>query len=184
MDSYDQAVQSLEDLSGKSIYYNNPLSGMAGGKEQYGTLEALEFAKMNNFFNSAEAQKARDFEERMSNTAYSRAAKDLESLGFSPISLFSSANSASTPSGVAASSSNSPGNKSGGSNNMLLDMVKTIGLLVLGGAKLGATQTMAASKNALTEALANRKNAVTQALAVENNLTKLDVARILKGLRR
>lgn len=48
---------------------------------------------------SFEAQKQRDFEERMSNTAYKRAAAQLRELGINPYVLLSGFSGASTPSG-------------------------------------------------------------------------------------
>lgn len=52
---------------------------------------------------SAEAQKQRDFEERMSNTAYKRAAEQLRELGINPYVMLSGFSGASTPSGSAGS---------------------------------------------------------------------------------
>ena len=59
-----------------------------------------------NQFNANEAQKQRDFEERMSNTSYQRAVDDMKKAGINPIMLMSNGG-ADTPQGAVASASSS-----------------------------------------------------------------------------
>lgn len=58
-------------------------------------------ANNNNAFNAQEAQKNRDFQERMSSTAYQRMVKDLQQAGLNPIIAVHNGG-ASTPSGSTA----------------------------------------------------------------------------------
>lgn len=68
----------------------------------------LELLKLENAFNQAEAEKSRQWQERMSNTAFQRAAEDLKKAGFNP-ALLLGASGASTPSGATARSSSKSG---------------------------------------------------------------------------
>lgn len=66
----------------------------------------LELLAEQRAFNSAEAQKNRDWQERLSNTAYQRAIEDLEKAGLNKWLAVTGGNgaSASTPSGASATS--------------------------------------------------------------------------------
>lgn len=61
-----------------------------------------EMMKAQQAFNSAEAQKQRDWQERMSNTAYQRAIEDMKKAGINPILAYQQGG-ATTPGGSAAS---------------------------------------------------------------------------------
>lgn len=73
-------------------------------KEQAGRANQLtaDLQKEQQAFNSAEAQKSRDWQEKMSNTAHQRQVQDLKAAGLNP--MISANSGASTPGGATATS--------------------------------------------------------------------------------
>lgn len=94
----------------------------------------LELQSISNAFSASEAQKSRDFSERMSSTAYQRAMNDMKSAGLNP-ALAISQGGASTPSSASASASPAHANKSG---QGLITLLSSL----LGGAFRVATTSM------------------------------------------
>ncbi|QXN75023.1 DNA pilot protein [Microvirus mar9] len=58
----------------------------------------------NYNFNMQEAQKNRDFQERMSNSAYQRAVQDMRKAGLNPYAVYGGASAASSPAGAVGNS--------------------------------------------------------------------------------
>lgn len=121
MPSADYVSQSGQFYSG-SIDQNgsaqgNPFSGVGMGiaNALTGDLDyarQLESMGFQNAFNAQQAQIQRDYEERLANTSYQRAVKDLRAAGLNPYLAYSQGG-ASTPSGYAASSATGVASKSG-----------------------------------------------------------------------
>lgn len=90
-----------------------------------------------NEFNAMESQKQRDFEERLSNTAYQRAMVDMKKAGINPVMLVNQGG-AMTPSGASASSSGYSGLKGNlPNNNNSADLLHFIGTIFSAVANLG-----------------------------------------------
>lgn len=99
----------------------------------------LEMLQQQQHFNANQAQIQRDFEERLSNTAYQRAVADLEGAGFNKGLLLGSASPSATPSGATASSPGSSYSSSGGKGfSSLLSLAASIASLAVGAYVKGA----------------------------------------------
>ena len=113
----DKLGDSVSEWFGR---IKNNLSGTTA-QNMYNSREA----ELTRAYNSAEAQKNRDWQTEMSNTAYQRAVADMKAAGINPASLGGDASGspASTPSGSAASASSaSSSNASGGFGNLFMDI--------------------------------------------------------------
>lgn len=118
----------------ESYIYYNPISQILGldkGRSEENTykrqmqldtnnyIRELQKLDIQNAFNATEAQKNREFQERLSNTQYQRAVKDLKNAGLNPV-LALSHNMGSVPSGNVAQSGSggvSSGSKAQGNNS-------------------------------------------------------------------
>lgn len=104
-------MQNFEKELGKDYHPKVPNSTKLSSSSNalYSTANSALSAADNEYFNkvtawnASEAQKNRDFEAFMSNTAYRRAVADMRLAGLNPALMFNSATSASSPSGSVAS---------------------------------------------------------------------------------
>lgn len=101
-DSYGEpyADQLLDDITDVAEQQNLSAQSSADRAMEFNK----EQAQLNRDWQSAQNQKAMDFSERMSNTAYQRAMADLKAAGLNP-KLVSQLGGASSPNGVTSSGS-------------------------------------------------------------------------------
>lgn len=131
--------QAKNFLSGKfGDWFDNLITGQRDFDRN------KELQDIANKFSATEARKARDFSERMSNTAYQRAVKDMKAAGLNPALLYSSAGVASTP---ATSAAHSASASAGNSSQALTSLIGTVGQLILGGVRLGNSAAAARTPN-------------------------------------
>lgn len=111
-------------------WFNN--TAIAAEDWQRAEQSAMLSFERESAFNAAEAQKQRDFEERMATTEYQRAVEDMKKAGINPILAYSQGGN-STPSTNAASSSGGSSSSSKGSvSSGLSDLAQLLGKVVAG----------------------------------------------------
>lgn len=87
-------------------YQTGWFSRLTGGKTEKAS--AVAMANVDRDYQSREAQKTRDYQERLSNSAYQRAAKDMMKAGLNPAMMYAKGGmSSSTPGGATGSGSRS-----------------------------------------------------------------------------
>lgn len=95
-------------------------------------LRDLALQNNANTFSHNEAQLQRDFEERMSSTAYQRAVEDMRVAGINPALLLPSQGGASTPQGVSASVSSASASSAHSSGSSYHHSVNDNSALIIG----------------------------------------------------
>lgn len=121
-------VNQFLDLDGSqaAAAANNTQTALQHDQQAFTSSEAA----INREFQASEAQKAREWEEQMSNTAYQRSVADLKAAGLNPWLAVN--NAASTPSAVAAqgSAADSSQGSSKLAQNKSTTALAAIGLLI------------------------------------------------------
>lgn len=99
----DQAV-SDDDLTGLNLsdQFGDDIREMQQAAAQQQMAYQTQSAKEAMQFSADEAQKNRDWQEKMSNSAYTRAVSDLKNAGLNPVLAVGSNMGASTPAGSSA----------------------------------------------------------------------------------
>ena len=147
-------------------------------KESGAGLTAAEIAA--NQFSADEAQKQRDWEEWMSNTAYQRQVKDMQAAGVNPALAMSSSGGASTPSGSAATSVSPSAAGFSFSDLMSLILLPVQKKLINAQAKQASDQ----GKAALINAGANVRNAGTQEKNASTQRMQAETERMRVGIEK
>lgn len=101
-------------------------------------------AEQANEFSALEAQKARDWQTEMSNTAYQRAAADLKKAGLNPALVLSGASGASSGSGAVAHASTARAP----STDAFSSLVRLVGTAVNVGSQIAQRSSNIAVNNA------------------------------------
>lgn len=168
-DTTDELFQKAQEENEGNSYNYSWLGKLTGEDAVAANRQELLNSYYQNAYNSVEAQKNRDWEEYMSNSANQRAAKDLEALGFSPMALLGGASSASTPSGYAARSSGKAGSHQSDSANVMGTLLKVVTSLVVGSA--AAMKASAGALSGNTAATVAKSAAEGAAKGAKDNVT-------------
>lgn len=136
--SVDNAQQAYEAFNRQADYYSDIYRAgdiFSAGDNYYDRQQDRASQRASEAFNAWQAQLQRDFEERMDNSKYQRAAKDLAAIGFSPMALLSNS-PGSAPSGVAASYSSGAKTRAktkSGASELAALAIRVLGLILLKG---------------------------------------------------
>lgn len=126
---YEQSQSFWDDFTG---FFDNMFTGRRDYNRQVALNEwqnnvASKEAEKNRQFNAAEAQKTRDYNTEMSNTAIQRAAADYSAAGFNPAAVLSSGGAGYSPgasaSGTAAAAAGASAHDT--RNYQLMDKILT-----------------------------------------------------------
>lgn len=122
--AYDYANQSSLHGVGTEANFIDEVANLGNGGLDYA--RQLEVLGLENSFNAEQAQLSRDWQERMSNTAYQRASADIKAAGFNPAMMISNGGASVGSSPVAHSGSSSRGQSGSGLLSLLGGIVGSV----------------------------------------------------------
>ena len=138
-----QVSKNIESGNSMLTKVDQAIDNLLTGQRDYDRTRSLQ--EQAQSFNKSEAQLQREWEEKMSNTAYQRAVRDLEAAGLNPALIYGSAGVASTPSGATAHSGAASAPNSASS---FVSLIGTVANLVMRGIVLGANMSEAKAERA------------------------------------
>ena len=198
--SYSSSGSAANDIYGDFWAGGNAASDWFGHKDTFAHNEALaayaresqaakEAWERESGFNASEAQKQRDFEKMLSDTAFQRNVADYVAAGFSPLAALEGSVGASTPSGAAANASAKlPGTKaavngSNGFGGLVGSMIAAVALIATKG--MSAVSKAAAASGAAAASAAKSTAQVKDFAKIVNDSYYTDTGELTPaGLKR
>lgn len=147
LNSVGNINNTVDRLFGIQQYNNAVSAGMAADQREW----SADQAELTRQFNSAEAAKNRDWQERMSNTAHQREVQDLMAAGLNPVLSATGGNGAAVTSGSAASASNPNGSSSSADTSLSGAIVSLLGNSLNAMTNLANMSTSALTNSAVAD---------------------------------
>lgn len=152
-DTFSAISKDIQGMADKNTLYSSAMSQAQMDFQTKANAKAMQFS-------AAEAQKQRDWQERMSNTAHQREVADLLAAGLNPI-LSAQHSGASTPSGASAAGVTSSG---------------SMGIVDTSGVTASANVYNGLISKASQQMVAALETSTSLAIAKLNNSTQLNIA--------